>query len=111
MAAEKKNLGRSSLADFEHNLPGNLEKLERQLRRGSGIFDYLTLGNIWAVPKKPHYEHDDDEVQKLGSNDDAKLLYLDSRLALEPSLYFACAEILWMWEFGPALELVLTEHW
>lgn len=112
-AAEKTSVGADAFATFEIGLASNLAVLATTLADDQW-FDGVNIGRVVVVPKaflSPTGESDDNSeglpLVRIGSPGPPPT-GLAVRLQLEPSVEFAVAEILYLWEFGPALEALLA---
>lgn len=108
LAEERVGLGRLDMAATERNLPTVLQSLREQLTRSPGWFSGVPLGRLWLVPKKASPEPNREGVTRVGGEYLIRLTELSVRTHLVPSVEFATVELLWLREFGAALESLLT---
>lgn len=111
---ERRGVGLLDLARFERHLPNRLDALATALSPNNTWFDNLPPGNLWITPKKlrsPHpdlFRPDAPNVTRIGplrpSAD------LDVQVRYIPSPECAIVEVLFLWEFGPALESLLSRN-
>ena len=107
---ERRGVGLLSLAQYEEDLPSNLEVLRDKLAGGSW-FDALDVGEVWVVPKRLNDELPDPPgIVRIGAPSENGDPVLDVQLRLSPSPEFATAELLYLREFGPALESLLSDN-
>jgi hypothetical protein len=109
VATERGVVGLYEWARFEMGLATNLQCLRRKLAKDRWFAD-VDIGALLVMPKGTHgspAEHSD--IVRVG---DAPCLEakLSVRLQLEPTPEFTITEILYLWQFGPALESTLGEH-
>ena len=97
------------LAAFEKNLPNNLESLHKKVNEG-GWFDGVNPGRVWITPKKLQSPKStkSTNVIRIGSPELEKNNCLQVQVRLEPDPEFAILEVLYLWEFGPALDQLLS---
>lgn len=95
------------LAAFEKNIERRLTALHEKLNHG-GWFDGVNPGAVWVTPKKLIPQKEASSIIRIGSREaeDNKCLQVQVRLA--PSPEFAILEVLYLWEFGPALDRLLS---
>lgn len=108
LCEERQGLGREEIAQFEMRLEKNLRAVQRKLRHGD--FDDLSLGGVWVTPKKVATKQPSQasRVVRIAEQKKAQALHvLDVRFQLQPSIEFAIGEVLWIWQYGPAIERLL----
>lgn len=107
---ERRGVGLLEFAAFEENLDANLRALRVRLARNGGWFDGIPIGEVWITPKKlaPAKWDDADDVIRIGAPIDGEGPDLDVQLRFSPTPEFAIVEVLFLWEFGLALESVLS---
>lgn len=109
---ERRGVGMLRLAEYDADLHDNLARL-RQLKLEKSWFDSIKIGDIVVVPKststpKPPSPHGDlhREVVTVGAPRHGPV-DLTVRVQLCPHPDFAIVEVLYLWEFGPALDALL----
>jgi len=107
LVAEKSAVGLEAIADFEMQLPQRLRELRQNLASDQW-FDQLVPGSVAVIPKAVRTDARPDEIVRVGEEHSDKF-DLSVRLQLVPSPQFSIAEVLYLWEFGPALEALLEE--
>ena len=107
---EHRGIGLLDLAYYESDLDSNLRKLQACLAENGGWFTGLPLGEVWVAPKRLRCApRSNKEIVRIGGRSAAKgSVTLDVQLRLTPTIEFAIVEVLYLWEFGPALESVLS---
>ncbi|WP_447940664.1 hypothetical protein [Pseudoxanthomonas mexicana] len=107
---EKRGVGMNELATYEVELPEKLKKLKRKLS-GNSWFDKLDIGDVWVVPKRFHSKDEsNDRVIRIGTSSQADPVRpVDVQIRISPNPEFAITEVLYLWQFGPLLESVLSE--
>src|SRR5262245_19186823 len=88
----------------EQRLPTLVANLKRHLARSPGWFTGLNPGQVWLVPKKATAVRTRTGVANIGGDYRSRLASLTVRPHLTPSVDFAVVEVLWLWQFGTALE-------
>lgn len=107
---ERRGVGLLPLAKYEAELPANLEVLHVTLAGGSW-FDRIDIGDVWVVPKRLNHEvQEPSGVVRVGVPTEHSDPVLDVQLRLSPSPAFATTELLYLREFGPALESLLSRN-
>lgn len=107
---ERRGVGLISLAQYEADLPRNLTVLRDKLA-GASWFDNLDVGEVWLVPKRLNDEVPDAPgIVRIGAPSANSGPVLDVQLRLTPSPEFATTELLYLREFGPALESLLSDN-
>jgi hypothetical protein len=108
---ERRGVGLIDLARFEEDLPSALAALQPKLADGKW-FDELDPGETWVVPKRLGRPGDPgDDVVHVGTSRAAgEEPVLDVQVRLSPGPEFVVAEILYLREFGPALEALLADE-
>lgn len=104
---EKRGVGLLELAKYEESLRDNIVRLHRSFR--SSAWFQCPIGTTYLAPKRVRPVSAYDEVIRIGtpsSPSDPQDLDIQPRLA--PSPEFAIREILYIWQFGPALESILS---
>lgn len=109
LATERGVVGLFNIASFELHLSTRLSELQAALR-GGNWFDAIDIGNLVVLSKTttPLLPRDPDDIVRVGDMR-AENLKLSVRLQLEPTPEFAIAEVLYLWEFGGALEALLDD--
>lgn len=103
---EKRGVGLIRLAEFEKDLANNLIELQRKLAK-KNWFDDVDLADIWVAPKSlPDASHEGG-IREIGGSS-AGPEPLDVQLRVTPSPEYLIAEVLFLWEFGPALEKLIS---
>lgn len=108
---ERSGLGLVACAQFEADLPGHLRILQQKLR-GGRWFDDLEIGSAYLVPKALRREPTPQEsggVTRVGLPTQRRLCDLDVRVRLNATPEFHLTEVLYIRQFGPALEALLDE--
>ncbi len=106
---ERRGVGLIQLAKFEDDLPRNLTQLRSTLRCNGGWFDDLSVGEIWMVPKRLRKNVEEDEnVIRIGPRSTESSQGLDVQIRLSPTPAFAIVEVLFLWQFGPLLDALLS---
>ncbi len=106
IASEQGIVGLIELARFEMHLATRVHRL-RALLKNDRWFDGVDVGRLVVVPKSAaptSLEHGG--IVRIGGSPTSKMR-LSVRLQLEPTAEFAIAEVLYLWEFGGALEAIL----
>lgn len=103
---QERGIGRLELAEAERELTAVLRRVRRGLIAGEGWFSAFPIGTAWVLPKKSHTAEPSRPVTRIADDGPATVTKIDIRLHLQPSVEFA--EVLWLWAFGPALELLLN---
>lgn len=108
---EKRGVGLSELADYEHGLPENLKALKAKVSNDTW-FDRVDLGETWIVPKRlrPSEEPNDGLVRIGAAKQPASGRPVDVQLRLSPHPDFATVEVLYLWRFGGLLEALLSKR-
>lgn len=102
-------MGLFDLARFELRLFSRLKQLQRHLRNDQW-FNNLDIGRLVTMPKPAEPQADgSSEIVRIGRGSPGPPTTLSLRLQLEPSPEFAIAEVLYLREFGPGLEALLTK--
>ena len=107
---EKRGVGLNELAEYEQELPRNLQGLKSKVADGSW-FDKVDVGETWIVPKRlrPSKVNDDDVV-RIGALKQTEVgLPVDVQLRLSPHPDFAIVEVLYLWRFGGLLDALLSK--
>ena len=111
---ERRGVGLLNLARFERDLPRRIDKLVTQLEQNDGWFDALPQGDMWVVPKKLHLSNDNpdhDSVVRIADQPlPAQVRGLDVQIRFTPSPEYAIVEVLFLWQFGPLLESLLSAN-
>lgn len=100
---EQRGVGRVWIARSQQGLSKTLDRLGRKLNEHDDWFSSVPLGEVLVVPKKSTGPKPPPGVIRIGGPA-AENAVLDLRMQLYPSIQFATVEILWLWEFGPALD-------
>jgi predicted amidohydrolase len=99
--------GMFQFAKFEDQLSERIRALRHKLS-GNQWFDHVRLGRIIVVPKATELEFaSPDDIVEIGKRDTGPM-HVSARLQLEPDPEFSITEVLYLWEFGGALESLLT---
>ncbi len=106
---EQSSPWRLAWAEAERSLPASLARLRRRLALEPGWFSGVDPGRPWLLPKKAAVKGRLGGVRQIGGDYLAPLADLTVRPHLTPSVEFATVEVLWLWQFGPALEASLTD--
>lgn len=106
IATERGCVGLFNLAHFEMHLASRIGRL-RRLLKNDRWFDSIDLGRMVVMPKsvEPKTKEKPDIV-RIGNALPTKV-NLSVRLQLEPTPEFTIVEVLYLWEFGAALEALL----
>ena len=110
---DRRGVGLIDLARFEQDLDRRLLALHRRLRSSDGWFDDLPLGSVWAVPKKLRRKPrrtPRSGVVRVGHETLSDPTQIELQLRLSPSPESAIVEVLFLWQFGPALESLISRH-
>ncbi|HEY6908730.1 MAG TPA: RNA-directed DNA polymerase, partial [Myxococcales bacterium] len=108
VAAERDFVGRMDLARFEMRLGTRLGQLQRLLGDGQW-FDQIGIGGLLVLPKAVNRtSKEQDNIVRIGVPLHGNLT-MKVRFQLAPSPEFATAEVLYLWEFGGALEAMLDD--
>lgn len=105
-ASERSAIGFHEFAEFESSLPSRLKALRSHLAN-EPWFDNIPIGRIAVVPKSSKTNHSDPETVRVGITSNASI-DLAVRLQLVPTPEFAIVELLYLREFGPAFEALLS---
>ncbi|WP_165831544.1 RNA-directed DNA polymerase [Abyssibacter profundi] len=103
---EKRGVGLIRLAKFEKDLATNLIALQRKLAK-QNWFDGVNLDDIWVTPKSLPDPTHELGIREIGSSS-AGPEPLDVQLRVTPSPEYLIVEVLFLWEFGPALEKLIS---
>jgi len=108
IATERGVIGLPHLARFELNLTSSLNHLLHLLQDDSW-FDNLEMGSLVVVPKdNTPLNVRKEDIVRIGTTLPTKV-HAKVRLQLAPTPAFTIAEILYLWEFGGALESLLGD--
>src|SRR5579862_1218979 len=109
---EKRGVGLLGLAAFESQLRRKLTRLQSILRENGGWFDNIPLGEVWLVPKRRREADSTNQnrVIRIGQVATPESSGLDVQLRLTPTPEFAIVEVLFLWQFGPALDALLSPN-
>ena len=107
---ERRGVGLQHLAAFETDLSTHLSHLRTELSTGSW-FDHLPLGETFLVPKRVTSPDSEETVESAVTRipvpiDRQNTLYTQVRHA--PSPQMAIVEVLYLWQFGPILDSMLS---
>ena len=106
---ERRGVGLVELAKFEENLGDRLARLSSRLAAQDGWFGGIDVGEVMLSPKKVEHEKEaDPSLVTIGAQRENGPVRMQVRVQLSPSPEFACVEVLYLWEFGSALESVLS---
>jgi hypothetical protein len=110
IASEKGVVGLLDLARFETRIATRLRRLQARLG-DDRWFEQVPIGRVVVMPKsaKPASMDEPDEVTRIGHAAKPKKVRLDVRIQLEPTPEFTITEVLYLWEFGGALEATLDD--
>ncbi len=106
---ERRGVGLVELARFERNLGRRLDELASRLADNGGWFDGLPEGEVWVVPKKLRLNVDDNIGYIGGKPSNNTIRGLDVQIRYTPSPECAIVEVLFLWQFGPILESLLSK--
>lgn len=105
---ERRGVGLIDLAGFEQNLTQRLDALSTTLSENGGWFDGLPEGEVWVVPKRLRRQVTN-SVIRIGGSPSPKIgSGLDIQLRYSPSPECVIVEVLFLWQFGPILESLLS---
>ena len=105
---ERRGVGLVDLARFEHNLTQRLDALALSLSENGGWFDGLPEGEVWVVPKRLRPRVDNGVIRIGGKPSKSVAPGLDIQIRFAPSPECAIVEVLFLWQFGPMLESLLS---
>ena len=105
---ERRGVGLMDLARFEHKLKERLDALAAVLLKNGGWFDGLRPGELWIVPKKLRSKKEENAVTCIGAKREQS--DLDVQIYYIPSPECAIVEVLFLWQFGPVLQSVLSKN-
>ncbi|PYP82174.1 MAG: hypothetical protein DMF61_27145 [Blastocatellia bacterium AA13] len=109
IATERGGVGLFNLAHFEMYIATRIRQL-RRLLRNDRWFDAIDLGSLVVMPKSVNpISTQKPNIVRVGEHC-AERVKLGVRLQLEPSPEFTIAEVLYLWEFGGALEALLDRE-
>ena len=104
---EQQSPWRLDWARAEKDLTNRLTRLRRHLDSPGGWFTAINLGRLWLLPKKAVPKATKTGITNIGGDYPARLKSLAVRPHLTPSMEFATVEVVWLWQFGAALEALL----
>ncbi len=108
---ERRGVGLIEFARFERDLPRRLDTLARHLSSNGGWFDDLPAGQLWLVPKRRRSRVVDEPTLYIGvRSPHASTSALDVQLRFTPSPEYAIVEVLFLWQFGSALDSLLSRN-
>ena len=109
---DRRGVGLIDLARFESELEKNLDELSLVLSENGGWFDDLPVGDVWIVPKRlESSSRRESAIAQIGSGPiDSCSHDLEVQVRLSPSPQVAIVEVLFLWEFGPFLESILSSN-
>ena len=109
---DRRGVGLIDLARFESELDTNLDQLASVLSKNGGWFEDLPVGEVWVVPKRlVPISQGDSAVTHIGSGPvESSSRDLEVQVRLSPSPQVAIVEVLFLWEFGPFLESILSSN-
>ena len=111
---ERRGVGLLTLARFEQDLPRNLDRLATTLAHNGGWFDGLPEGDLWVVPKRLNMSAEGSNTNDLVRIPDkpkpGSVQGLDVQIRFTPSPEYAIVEVLFLWQFGPLLESLLSRN-
>ncbi len=109
---EKRGVGLVDLAKYESDLESNLARLQEKLKNGDGWFSGVPIGQVWVVPKRRRrIKIQDNQIIEIGGERLAEQQGgLDVSIRLTPSPEFSIVEVLYLWEFGPALDAIVPKQ-
>ena len=110
---ERRGVGLIDLAVFEHSLDQRLGALTATLSSNGGWFDDLPVGRVWLAPKKlvaAEKPNTDPRFLALGLPESGEPRNVEVQVRLAPSPEIAIVEVLFLWQFGPALQSVLSNR-
>jgi hypothetical protein len=104
VAAGRDGISISAFAEFEARLLERTRGLQARTK-GQRWFDELRIGSVVACPREIKKREPDrpDDIVRVRPNAREKVS-LTLRLQLEPTPEFSTVEVLYLWEFGGALE-------
>jgi hypothetical protein len=105
--AERDSVGLLAFAEFEIALESRIKQLRSAMTRDRW-FDRLDIGRLVTVPKAIQPLVAADDVVRVGLGG-PKEVGMRLRMQLDPTPEFATAEVLYLWEFGGALESLLLD--
>lgn len=105
-AMERGSVGLLDFGEFESFLDERLRSLRRDLR-DEQWFSRIDIGTTIVVPKSVEPVGDLDEDIVTVGRPRRRAVRASVRLQLAPTPEFAIVEVLYLWEFGPALEALL----
>jgi predicted amidohydrolase len=107
IATERGCVGLFNLARFEMQLASRIRGL-RKLLKDNQWFDFIDIGRMVVMPKstEPATKEKKPDIVRIGNAPPTKV-DLNVRLQLEPTPEFTVTEVLYLWEFGAALEALL----
>lgn len=108
---ETRGIGLAQLAEFENDLPANLNRLRRRLSRADW-FDGVELGELWIAPKRLRRDEraSEEAVVCVGTPQFSAPPSLDVQFRCVPTPEFAVVEVLFLWRFGPMLDRFLSKN-
>lgn len=108
-ANERTAVGLLDFAAFEIDLPKRIRALRRKLAKDAW-FDKVSIGELSVAPRSPVRADDptEDGVHRVGFESSA-VSQLPVRFQLTPTPEFLTAEVLYLWEFGPALDALVGD--
>src|SRR5262245_44846684 len=104
---EQQGAWKIAWARSERNLPQILARLRRHLEGSPAWFSGLNVGQVWLLPKKAIARRSRSGITHIGGDYRAPLESIAVRPHLTPSVDFATVEVIWLWQFGAALEALL----
>jgi hypothetical protein len=109
VAAGRDGISISAFAEFEARLLERTRGLQARTK-GQRWFDELRIGSVVACPREIKKREPDrpDDIVRVRPNAREKVS-LTLRLQLEPTPEFSTVEVLYLWEFGGALEALLDD--
>jgi hypothetical protein len=107
--AEQRGTGLAEFASYEASLHTNLHRLHRRLAKQDTWFENTSPGSVWVSPKRSIEELAHDHLVYIGTRPLPRRRDLEVRMMLTPSIDFLITEVLFLWEFGPVLDGLLSE--
>lgn len=108
VSTQRGSVGLLGLAHFEMQLTTRIRQLMTSTSNARW-FDAIDIGQLVVMPKSASPQPSKkDDIVRIGDVASSKM-NLSVRLQLEPTPEFTTVEVLYLWEFGGALEALLDE--